>query len=193
MCAHLNAANPEIAGPHRARTKTVVLVVQLERTLKRVYSRKLGHSHTGSDSLVSEFVKPLNGPPRLRSVSIVPATIPRATQHRLTPPTVPPTLSEACGSVDSDVSESAPLVGVDSGLRWPLVLASKRRNGRAGVPGCERPLGASTPERAPSAPRRAHRLDQPSVGLAPTQRKPPRTPRPKGGGRRVAVRGGCCE
>lgn len=60
-------------------------------------------------------------------------------------------------------------------------------------PGAQRPKGASTPERAPSATRRAHRLDQPSVGLAPTQRKPTRTPRPEGEGKRDAGRGGCCE
>ena len=34
---------------------------------------------------------------------------------------------------------------------------------------------ASSPDRSPSAPRRSHRLDQPSEGLAPSQRKPGRT------------------
>ena len=149
-------------------------------------------SQSALGSLILDFVKSLNAPPHLRSILGVLPTEPCGQQWHH-PHTHRPTLFEVYGSIALGVSESAPLVGVDSGLHLPSVLASERRNGRAGLPGCERPLGASTPERGGGANAAAYRLDQPSVGLAPTQRKSPRTPRPKGGGTRGAVRGGCCE
>jgi hypothetical protein len=53
--------------------------------------------------------------------------------------------------------------------------------GEPARPAAQRPLGASSPERAPSANRRAHRLDQPEAGACPPTRKADRDGRPEGG------------
>ena len=47
--------------------------------------------------------------------------------------------------------------------------------GEPARPAAERAERASSPERAPSAPRRAHRLDQPEAGACPPTRKADRT------------------
>ena len=64
--------------------------------------------------------------------------------------------------------------------------------GEPARPAAQRPLGASSPERAPSANRRAHRLDQPEAAPCGPTRKADRVGRPPAGPQRhrCAVRCG---
>jgi len=53
--------------------------------------------------------------------------------------------------------------------------------GESARPAAQRPSGASSPDRAPSANRRAHRLDQPEAAPCGPTRKADRADRPEGG------------
>ena len=59
--------------------------------------------------------------------------------------------------------------------------AGREAAGEPARPAAQRPLGASSPERAPSANRRAHRLDQPEAAPCGPTRKADRQDRPEGG------------
>ena len=57
---------------------------------------------------------------------------------------------------------------------------------------CQRATAASSPERPPSAPRRAHKIDQPEARACPRPGMGERHSRPKGGHRQRCGAGRCC-
>ena len=76
---------------------------------------------------------------------------------------------------DSPGSLSAPAVGSSVGSDAPTLDAPGAREATGGPARPAAQPEASSPERAPSATRRAHRLDQPEAGACPPTRKADRT------------------
>ena len=88
----------------------------------------------------------------------------------------PPRVEKLSASERCSCSKSERSLTVNSRDRDLSVPVTFTTGGREATREPARPaarplLQAGSPDRAPSAPRRAHRLDQPSEGLVPSQRK----------------------